>query len=98
VPDDYYGSPTSAITNHIERECPNVDHGGPVNVRFLVIDDLEKIRAAVEADFVARLQDVYVCALCREELIDVDRAELVRHLRHHLDQEGGMSGELFSLV
>lgn len=98
VPDDYYGSPTSAITNHIERECPNVDHGGPVKVRFRFVEDLDEIRAAVEADFVARLQDVHVCTLCHEKLIGANRAELARHLRRHLDREGGMAGQLYSLV
>ncbi len=97
VPDDDYSSPTSAITHHIERECPNVDRTRPITLRFRAIEDLEEIRAVMEADFVARLQDVYICTLCRDELVDADRAELARHLRHHLDREGAMSGELYTL-
>jgi len=98
VPAEDYSYPESTIADHIESKCPKVDHTKPVVIRYRAIENLEEIRAVMEGDFVARLQDVYVCTLCRKELVGAKRAKLVRHLRHHLEREGGMSGELYTLV
>lgn len=98
VPAEDYSYPESTIADHIESKCPKVDRTKPVVIRFRAIEDVAEIGKVMEADFVARLQNVYVCTLCGEVLIGADRAKLVSHLRHHLDQEGGMSGELYSLV
>ncbi|MFA5027858.1 MAG: hypothetical protein WC713_08255 [Candidatus Methylomirabilota bacterium] len=95
VYDDDYSSQTSAIPDHIAKECPNVDHAKRNVPRMLPIYRLEDIRAIVKADLLAKLQDIYRCKMCGKEISSPDITERWHHLECHIQDE--YSDELYSL-
>jgi len=76
VREDDPAYPTSAICNHIERKCPNVDRSKGVKVKFPIVKNTDEIRENV----LPNLPDYRRCKLCREHITTSDREKLLEHL------------------
>ena len=73
-------NPTSAITYHIEKQCPKVPRDkGPVPVRFRSIEKIDEIRRYV----IPNLPRIYKCRFCGNKLYNPTDEERVKHLTEH---------------
>jgi len=80
VKEDNLVNPTSAICNHIEKDCPKVDRSkGPTCVRFQVISDVDEIRRNV----LPNLPNYQKCKLCRKHITTSNVERLLEHLLFH---------------
>lgn len=80
VRSDDPSNPTSAITWHIERDCPNVARGRearePVKIVFNSISDADEIRKHIITD----LPHIHKCELCSDYLKEATQSDKFRHL------------------
>ena len=81
--DDLLTNPTTAITHHIEHDCPGVSREHKASVQFRVVTSVEEIRTNVIGD----LQRIHKCKLCGTQLDEVGPSEMMKHLvSYHKDQ------------